>query len=84
MFRVLISVGWVVGSILAWWCVLFAIGLGAEYLTNERQVRLPDWFDPFFNEVLSFGGTVLIPAFVALLVVRGKLPGTAAISKSTS
>ena len=77
MLRALIFVAWVFGSVPLWWCVLFLFNPVITYLVNERQLHLPDGFYLFFNYGLVLGGTLLIPAIVAVLALRGKLPGTA-------
>jgi multisubunit Na+/H+ antiporter MnhB subunit len=83
--RALVFIGWIVGSLIAWDCVLYFVGeyvLG--YFVNDRQVHLPDWFFPVLNYAVFFGGSVLIPAMVALLALRGNLPGTRRVSGAAS
>lgn len=76
MKRLLFIIVWTVGSFFGWmkWMSLLT---GVVYrMVAERQV-FPTWTLQACFIGLWFGGTLLIPAIVAVLGMRGKLPGTA-------
>jgi hypothetical protein len=73
--RIIASIGWVVTSLVVWAIVCNVVGFSLMYLVNERQISVPAWTTDAYNWI-AVGGLVLIPAFVAVLAMRGKLPGT--------
>ena len=74
--HIVAGVAWVVGSFFAWAAVCNLFGFFVFiYLHGERQVSLPAWTADVYNWT-SVGGSVLIPAFVAVLAIRAYLPGT--------
>ena len=50
------------------------LGFSMMYLVNERQWRVPSGIDDWFNYA-GAAGMVIVPTLVALLGMRGKLPG---------
>jgi hypothetical protein len=80
--HILAGIAWVVGSLAAWAvvCNVFAFAV-FEYLGNERSVKLPAGIDTVYNWT-AVAGFVLIPAIVAMLAMRSKLPWTGARSST--
>ena len=73
---IIVGIVWVIGSLVAWAIVcniFFFVVL--MYLVNERQVKLPDGIDTAYN-LTAVAGILVIPAIVAVLAMRSKLPGT--------
>jgi hypothetical protein len=75
--HIIAGIAWVVGSLAAWAvvCNLYSYVV-FMYLANERQVRIPVWMDVDVYNWVAVGGIVLIPPAVAVLAIRGYLPGT--------
>lgn len=74
--RIIAGIAWVIGSLVAWAivCNVFSFVV-FMYLGNERQVKMPDGIDTAYNWT-AVAGIVIIPAIVALLAMRSKLPWT--------
>ena len=68
MRRAVLLVAWLVGSILAWWCIVVVLGS-----TLVKDVALING--------LSLGGTYIVPAIVLVLALTGKLPGDVNMAK---
>jgi hypothetical protein len=69
-----VTSAWMILSLLVWSGAWGLLGFSIEYLINERQWRIPEPSVDFLN----YGGVVgmvTIPTFVAVLGMRGKLPG---------
>jgi hypothetical protein len=73
--RIIAGIGWVIASLVVWAIVCNVVGFSLMYLVNERQVSVPAWTTDAYNWI-AVGGVVLIPPVVAVLAMRGKLPGT--------
>lgn len=74
--RIFAGIAWVVASLAAWAVVCNGFAFVVfVYLGNDRGVRLPSWSTAAYSWV-TIAGAVLIPAFVAVLVMRAYLPGT--------
>jgi uncharacterized membrane protein len=73
--RIIAGIGWVIGSLIIWAIVCNIFSFTIIYLTNERQMHFPEWTSDAYDWT-AVGGIVLIPAFVALLAMRAKLPWT--------
>src|SRR5687767_9152041 len=73
--RIIAGIGWVVASLVVWAILCNVVGSSLMYLVNERQVSVPGWPTDAHNWTVV-GGVVLIPPAVAILAMRGKLPGT--------
>ncbi len=72
--RILAGVGWVVGSVIAWVFVCNVVAIVASYFMRFRG-GTGDFFDDVYL-LTAFTGFVIVPAFVALLALRAKLPWT--------
>ena len=72
---VIVTIVWVILSMFVWSSAWFLLASWLAHLVNERGWRLPD----IFLDLLNYGGgaaILIIPSVVAVLGMRGKLPGT--------
>jgi hypothetical protein len=72
---VIVTVVWAFSSMLVVSGALFLLASSLEFLVNERGWRVPE----IFVDVMNYGGPavmLIIPSVVAVLGMRGKLPGT--------
>ena len=75
-WRLLAGFGWIVMAFLTWILLFDALVYFVfDYLQGQRQVQLPLITGIAFN-VAGGAGTLIIPAVVAVLAMRSKLPGT--------
>jgi|SRR6476660_9354308 len=76
IWRFLAGFAWVLGAFLIW-AVLFdaASYFVFFYLQGRRQIQLPAVTGMIFN-VAGGAGMLIIPAVMAVLAMRSKLPGT--------
>src|SRR5688500_7599950 len=81
MRRTLLIVVWTGGGFLAWYALAWAAGAVLWHLFTKRQFAVPDRALELFSYGFFLGGLVVLPAIIALLGMRGKLPGTSKVSR---
>ena len=81
MRRTLLIVIWTVGSFFVWYALMWATGAVLWHLFTKRQFAVPGWALELFSYGFFLGGLVVVPAVVALLGMRGKLPGTSKVPR---
>lgn len=69
------GIGWVIAGVVAWGIVCNVFIATLMYLVNKRRFRFPAWTIDVYDWT-AVAGIVLVPAVVAVLAMRGRLPGT--------
>ena len=70
----LVTIAWMILSLLAWSAAWGVLGFSIDYLVNERRWRISEGSIDLLDYT-GAAGMVIVPTIFAVLGMRGKLPG---------